>query len=104
MDRSVTVSVGGEDYQLQVTLDALLKVHKRFGSIGEAARRLQLMDFVAACDVIAIGAGLRDEKLNSLRKAVFKAGLITVTPAISDYVALMLDPEGRDAGESSGEA
>jgi hypothetical protein len=100
--RSHSIEIGGREYQLNVTLQALLKLHRRFRSIGEAADRVRLMDFVAICDVVAIGAGLKDEEVKGLQAAVFRHGVLNVTGGVADYLASMLDPEGGD--ESSGEA
>ena len=92
----VDLELGDETVALKPTLNALVKINKRFGSIREAVSEVQNLNFEAICYVVQEGAGLNPRQADELREAVFRTGLFNVMPQLCDYLTKLMNPTGKD--------
>jgi hypothetical protein len=98
----VEVELGEQTYVLKPTLSAMLKIDRKFGSIRTAMEQCGALSLDAVSTVVAAGAGLGSREAGDVPEAVFKAGVVNVATPVVEYLALLINPTGRDA-ESVGE-
>lgn len=89
----IELVLDGHTYQLHPTLETMKRVNRKFGSLREALVRVQSLDFNAACAVIAIASGCKDDRQReAVEERVFRTGLVSVTGPIADLLGVLIDP------------
>jgi hypothetical protein len=100
IDSQVIVTLKEKSYTLLPTVDALLKINRACGSLTNAARALQSLDFEALCSVIVAGANLSQKQAALVPREVFVTGVVNVAPQLGPYLNMILNPNG-DAEEET---
>lgn len=100
IEKQIEVKLGQKTYILTPTLEAMLKINRGLGSAVDAMARVRKADFEAICLVIAAGAGVGPKQAEQLQREVFEAGVLNQTGAVSEYLVLLLNPTGEEAGDS----
>lgn len=93
------VEIGGATYSLKPTLKAMRAVNQHFGSMEMAYSKLAAIDFSAVVAVIAAGAELQGKATERLEQSVFEAGVSNCAPIAIEFLALLMNPTGRDDDE-----
>lgn len=103
----IEVTLDGQAYLLKPTLETMKRVNRKFGSLREALVRVQSLDFEAACAIVAIASGCKDDRQRTaVDERLFRTGLVNVTAQIADLIGVLMDPvtaAGEDPGEGEGE-
>ena len=91
----------GDGYELNLTLDAMKKINRRYEDLVTVARKVSRADFDAVCFVACAGAGISGKEVEKLERDVFEHGVLNCVEAVSRYVSLLMNPHEND-GEPSG--
>lgn len=100
---TVKLSLGDKEYELKPTLKAFMKIEQRWGGIVQAidACRGVVIDPL----VFIITAASGEKEGDKLAEAIFRAGVVNVSPSVIKYLALLLNPTGKEPEETEpGEA
>lgn len=93
----VEIDLGGEVVTLKPTLSAMQRIDRHFGSIREAINQVGQLSFDAVAFVITAGAGLSGKDARDLPEQVFAAGVMRVAGKAAEYLALLLNPTGKQS-------
>jgi hypothetical protein len=97
---TVEVTLGGETFVLEPTLNALQRIDRSFGSIRAAVQRCSELSLEAIVSVIAAGADVDAKEAKRLPELVYREGLVNVAPQLTEYLVALMNPGGRKgAGE-----
>lgn len=98
---TVEIEIGAETYTLAFNLKAVKKIERALGGILPAMQEVQRFNLSAIIQVIVAGAGLalKPSALEELEEAVYQAGIISVTPALIEYLSALLNPAAKTADQ-----
>ena len=91
----VEVTIGKDAYVLKPTLDALISIERRFGSVRQAAQMVADLQMDAVCQILGFAAGLSKSEVRDLPEQVFAEGLVKVVAPVSEYLMMLLNPTGE---------
>ena len=96
----VELDLDGQVLELKPTLDAMLKINRRFGSFQGALLAVQKLDFDALVFIIAVGAN-KSPPSKDLQRQIFACGLEALAEPLARYLEL-LSNGGRERDDTSG--
>ena len=98
---TVEVEVGDEVYVLSPTIECVRKM-KRWGLATPLAaiEACRGFDPETLAIVIAAGAGKGQKEISDLTESVHYSGTVNVAPKIIEFLALLMNPTGKDAEDS----
>ncbi|HEY7824697.1 MAG TPA: hypothetical protein VIG24_17785 [Acidimicrobiia bacterium] len=106
----IELALDGQVYLLKPTLETMKRINRKFGSLRDALVRVQSLDFEAACSIVAIASGCKDDRQRAaVEDRLFRTGLVNVTAPIAHLLAVLMDPvtaagDSDDEDESEGES
>jgi hypothetical protein len=102
-DGEVQITLGDETILLKPTLEAAMAISSMSGGFQGALKACSNQDLAAQAAIIQAGSGNDDKDfVKTLRKRVFLAGTLKLTPLLNDYI-LMLMNGGKPLGEPTEE-
>jgi len=98
---TVDVCVGETTYVMKPTLKAMDKIQSRWPAAGlrgaiEACGALGARDIAF---VLAAGAGIGQTEAKDLPEIIFNEGTVNVAPKVVEYLALLINPTGKEDDE-----
>lgn len=100
---SIEVELGGKTYTLRTTIEAADKIDREFGGVMQAIDRVRSLSLAAVSRIVIIGIGTTSKGgQETLRQAVFDAGIANVGPAAVQFLLALVNPGGtkvEDDGE-----
>lgn len=100
------VTIGGHDYTLKATIQAIEEIENRFGgNMLSAAQACMKLGFQDAAFIISKAAGLNKEETRQLKQNIVSSGIEVAAEIAAKYLSMLLNPEGKDfTDEDPGEA
>ena len=94
---TVEVEVGDETYVLSPTIECVRKM-KRWGLATPLAaiEACRGFDPETLAIVLVAGAGKGQKEISDMTESVHYAGTVNVAPKIIEFLALLMNPTGRD--------
>ena len=101
---TVEVEVGDETYVLSPTIECVRRM-KRWGLATPLAaiEACRGFDPETLAIVLAAGAGKGQKDISDLTEKVHYAGTVNVAPKIIEFLALLMNPTGKEIGEDKPE-
>ena len=100
----VEIELDGEILELRPTLRAFQKIQNRFGGLSQAVQGLSGLNIDNVAAVVAAGAGINGTKdTEKLKENIFAAGVVNVIGKTSEYLALLMNPTGKESPEGDSE-
>jgi hypothetical protein len=93
---TVDLSIAGKDYTLKPTLAAYQKIDGRMGGLRQAIESCSNMSIDGLVFIIAAGAGIGQREVQALAEDVFHEGTANVLPKVTEYIATLLTPSGKE--------
>lgn len=91
METATKVTVGGQDYHLEVSLETSKKIGRAFGGIKPAIEQLPNINIEAWAQIIAIGANLKPKNVTKVEQAIFETvDKSEIIYQLSEFLLLML--------------
>ena len=98
---TVEIEFGEDDVVvLKPTLDAYKKIDKRFGGLRLAIEEVTTMNIEKMALMVAIGSGKGQREAGELEDKIFKLGAVAVMGKLSQYLAGLMNPTGKDPSET----
>jgi hypothetical protein len=94
---TVDVVISGKTYEMKPTLAAYQKIDNRMGGLRQAMEQCSNMSIDGLVFIIAAAAGVGQKDVAALAENVFAEGALNVLPAVSQYLAMLLNPSGKEA-------
>lgn len=100
---TVTIELGGEQYELKPTLKAALAIERQFGGLTAALRAVPAGSIEQVAFIVQHGAGLgtKREITDAIQQKVFEAGVLEIGPHVVEYISALLNPAGKEADEGN---
>lgn len=98
----VDIDLGGEVYTLKPTPAAILKINRQFGGLRSAMERVRDIDVDAVAVIVAAGAGLGGREAKDMPERIAAEGVASLAGPVSEYLAYLLNPSGREGSEGEG--
>ncbi|MDW3204569.1 MAG: hypothetical protein R8L07_03420 [Alphaproteobacteria bacterium] len=105
-DAPIHVEIGGQGYDLEVTLAAVRTICRLFGGVRPAFRQVQDINVSTMAGVILAGSGtvLKDQAaLDAFETAVLKGDLAQIGGACTDFLAQVLAGGIAAPGDEAGD-
>lgn len=96
---TVVVAIGGREFTLKPTLEAALKIERRFGGLRPAYDSVRLLSIDALAHVIAAGARLKEDEAEALPEKIFSEGVGGVTAQVMPFLGALLSPTPKSVAE-----
>ena len=101
---TVEIALGDETYTLKPTLDCIRKLKRwGLGSPMEAVEACRKFDPDSLAVVLAAGAGLGQKQFGPLAEEIFAAGTVNIAAPLIEFLAMLLNPTGKDQEEDKDE-
>lgn len=95
IDRTITLELGKNVYDLVPTLDALRKINRRYDSMVDILVQVRKANFDAICFVIGAGANLRPNQTDQLERDLYETGMMSALPKVSEFLGVLMNPTGE---------
>ena len=99
----VDIELGGETVTLKPTLRAYEKIEVKYGGLRAAIQALSGMSIDAVSFVIGAATSTGQKDFPALQEKIFDAGVVTLMPKVTQYLVLLMNPTGKEAGEETPE-
>lgn len=97
----VDIELGGEAVTLKPTLRAYEKIEQKYDGLRPAIQALSSMSLDAVSFVIGAATSTGQKDFTALQEKIFEAGVVTLMPKVTQYLVLLMNPTGKEAGDDS---